>query len=70
MNELVNAVFLSETKERLLAIVEKLKASQEIDGLILGGTELPLILRDGGESGIPLLDTGKIHSEAAVAAMF
>jgi aspartate/glutamate racemase len=32
-----------------------------IDGLILGGTELPLILRQTVHHGIPLLDTSRIH---------
>jgi aspartate racemase len=41
-----------------------------IDGVILAGTELPLILRGESHNGIPLLDTGKIHCQAAVDAMF
>jgi aspartate racemase len=69
MNELVNGIILSETRERLLAIVERLKAQEDIEGLILGGTELPLILRDEAYSGIPFLDTTRIHVERAVAQM-
>jgi aspartate racemase len=41
-----------------------------IDGVILAGTELPLILRDDNHNGVALLDTGKIHCQAAVAEMF
>jgi aspartate racemase len=40
-----------------------------IEGLILGGTELPLILRDETHGGIPLLDTTRIHVNAAVAQL-
>ena len=69
MNELVNGVILSETRERLLAIVERLKAQEAIEGLVLGGTELPLILREEAYSGIPVLDTTRIHVERAVAQM-
>ena len=69
MNELVNGIILSETRERLLAIVERLKAQEGIEGLILGGTELPLILREEEYSGIPVLDTTRIHVERAVAQM-
>jgi aspartate/glutamate racemase len=47
-----------------------MKAKNEIDGVILAGTELPLILRDLDHNGIPFLDTTKIHCEAAVAEMF
>jgi len=35
----------------------------------LGGTELPLLLRQPVESGIPLLDTTRIHVARAVAEM-
>jgi aspartate racemase len=69
MNELVNGVIRSETHERLLAIVDRLKEQENIEGLILGGTELPLILREESYNGIPFLDTTKIHVERAVAQM-
>jgi aspartate racemase len=58
--ELLNNVFLPETRQQLLAIVDRMKNQDDIDGLILGGTELPLILRDQ-QSGIPFLDTTRIH---------
>jgi aspartate racemase len=66
MEELLNNIFLEETRERLLAIVEQLKRRDGIEGLILGGTELPLILRDSSSTGIPFLDTMQIHARAAV----
>jgi aspartate racemase len=64
--ELVSGKFLPETRAGLLAIVDRMKAKSEIDGVILGGTELPLILSGPDHSGIPFLDTTKIHCEAAV----
>jgi len=70
MSELVNGIFLGETREGLLAIVDHLKEKHGIQGLILGGTELPLILRDEAGRGIPFLNTTKIHVESAVAKMF
>ncbi|HEY2914496.1 MAG TPA: hypothetical protein VGK21_14125 [Candidatus Angelobacter sp.] len=39
-------------------------AQDGIQGLILGGTELPLILTDGSSIGIPFLDTTQIHVNA------
>ena len=68
-DELVLGKFLPETREKLLSIVDRLKAKIDIDGVILAGTELPLILRDAAHNGIPLLDTTKIHVEAAVTEM-
>jgi aspartate racemase len=64
--ELVKGVILEETRDRLVAIVERMKNEEGIEGLILGGTELSLILRDDTAAGIPLLDTTKLHVEAVV----
>jgi aspartate racemase len=69
MNELVPGKFLPETRAGLLAIVDRMKAKSDIDGVILAGTELPLILNDAGHNGIPFLNTTKIHVEAAVTEM-
>jgi aspartate racemase len=69
LNELVSGKFLPETRAGLLAIVDRMKANSDIDGVILAGTELPLILRDPEHNGIPLLDTTEIHCEAAVTEM-
>ena len=69
MNELVPGRFLPETRAGLLAIVDRMKARSGIDGAILAGTELPLILRAPEHNGVPFLDTTKIHCEAAVTEM-
>ena len=68
-SELVPGKFLPETRAGLLTIVDRMKAQSDIDGVILAGTELPLILRGETHNGIPLLDTTKIHCEAVVAEM-
>src|SRR5690242_16457344 len=65
MNELVPGKFLGETRAGLLAVVDRMKGVSNIDGVILAGTELPLILRDPVHNGIPFLDTTKIHVETA-----
>ncbi len=67
--ELIHGVFLDETRQGLLAVADRLIDQQNIQGLILGGTELPLILRGESHRGIPLLDTTGIHVERAVARM-
>jgi aspartate racemase len=69
MSELINGIILPETRERFLQIVEGLKKLHGIQGLILGGTELPLLLRDGLYKGIPFLDTTKLHVERIVARL-
>ncbi len=70
LNELVPGKFLPETRDGLLAIVDRMHAKSDIDSVILAGTELPLILHDADHKGIPLLDTTRIHCQAAVAEMF
>jgi len=69
MNELINGIVLPETRERLLTIVERMKERDDIQGLILGGTELSLILRDATARGIPVLDTTRIHVKAIVTEL-
>ncbi|RJP66193.1 MAG: amino acid racemase [Ignavibacteriales bacterium] len=66
--ELVRGIFLDETKQNLLRIVDKMIESENIEGVILGGTELPLILKDGDRD-IPFLDTTMIHVEEVIKEM-
>jgi aspartate racemase len=68
-SELVPGIFLPETRAGLIAIVDRIKAKSDIDGVILAGTELPLILCDPHHNGIPFLDTTKIHVQTAVDEM-
>lgn len=70
LGELVNGIFLPETRGGLLAIVDRMARQNNIDGVILGGTELPLILREPDHNGIPFLNTTRIHCEAAIEWMF
>jgi aspartate racemase len=67
MTELVQGILRPETRDGLLAIVAQMKAREGIDAVILGGTELPLVLRDPTASDIPLIDTTVVHAKAIVA---
>jgi aspartate racemase len=69
LNELISGKFLPETRAGLLVIVDRLKARHDIHGVILAGTELPLILRGSEHNRIRFLDTTEIHCNAAVAEM-
>jgi aspartate racemase len=69
LNELIPGNFLPETRAGLLAIIDRLKTKHDIDGVILAGTELPLILRNEEHNGVLFLDTARIHCEAAVTEM-
>jgi aspartate racemase len=69
MDELVPGIIVPETRDRLMNIIKTLKDRAQIDGAILGGTELSLILRDETVFGVRILDTTQIHVEAAVARL-
>lgn len=63
-NELVLGKFKSESKEKYKTIVDKL-VSQGAEGVILGCTEIPLLIKAEDVS-VPIFDTLTIHSKAAV----
>ena len=64
--ELVRGDINEATRARLIELIERTKADRDIDGVILGGTELPLILREPSYAGIPVLDSTGVHVEASI----
>jgi aspartate racemase len=70
MGELLNNIFLPETRERMLSIADDLKSRHSIQAIILGGTELPLLLRGTEHNGMRMLDTTRIHVERLVKELF
>lgn len=69
MNELVYNHIDSETKQGLFRIVEQMQSSKNIGGLILGGTELPLILNQNDFENLKVFDTTQIHVNSIVDKM-
>ncbi len=65
MTELVNGYIVEGTRQELSRIAKMMADKQGIEALILGCTELPLILSEE-TAGIPILDTTRIHAEAAL----
>jgi aspartate racemase len=65
-NELLFDQFKPESRQNILQVVERLQQAEQIDGLILGGTELPLLLRDSIVQRVTFLDTTRIHVESIV----
>jgi len=61
-SEIEHGVFLNETRNGLLKIVKRLITDESIDGVVLGCTELPLILTKS-EYGVPFLNTTEIHAQ-------
>jgi aspartate racemase len=66
MGELVLGEFRDESRDRLVDVIARLRDAQRIDGVILGGTELALILTEPSYAGVAIVDTAGIHVEAAL----
>ena len=69
LNELVNGIVRAETRERYAEIARQMRRRKGIEALILGGTELPLLLRNASSIDVPLLDTARLHVERAVSEL-
>jgi aspartate racemase len=66
VNEVIfNELVIGEIKESSRARLLELISGYEVSGVILGCTELPLLMR-GGDCQLPLLDTMDLHVEAAL----
>jgi aspartate racemase len=66
VDELLKGDFRDETRESFVSLIQRLKDEQEIDAVILGGTELPLLLHSPTVAGLPVLDTTELHVNAIV----
>jgi len=64
-SEIELGIFKDSTRNELLAIVKRMVEEDRIDSLILGCTELPLILTES-RFGIPFLNTTAIHCKRIV----
>lgn len=63
-NELAKGVFSESSKKKCLSIIKN-SISQGAEGIILGCTELPILI-SANEISVPSFDTTMIHSKAAI----
>lgn len=66
VGELLNGEFREDTRQQFMSLVTRLRHEDGVDGVILGGTELPLLLSSPVISDIPVLDTTALHVAAIV----
>ena len=66
MNELLKGQFRDEVREDVVSLIARLRDDEGIDGVILGGTELTLLLSAPVIAGVPALDTTALHVNAIV----
>ncbi len=64
-SEIELGIIKDSTRQELLGIVKRMIETEGIDSLVLGCTELPLILMKD-EFGIPFLNTSAIHIDSIV----
>jgi len=66
VGQLLKGEFRDETRDSVKSVIRRLREEENIDGVILGGTELTLLLADAMVEGIPALDTTALHVAAIV----
>ena len=66
VGELVRGDLRDETRRGVVALVERLRVRQGIDGVVLGGTELPLLMTEPTIADLPVLDTTQLHVAAII----
>lgn len=64
-SELINGIFTKKTENYLLSVIDQMHEQYDIDAIVLGCTELPLILKDGYKN-ITFLNTMEIHIKSIV----
>ena len=69
VGELLKGDFRDDTRRQVVALVDRLRVEAGVDGVILGGTELPLLLGGAEIAGLPALDTTALHVAAIVAQL-
>ncbi|HOO70547.1 MAG TPA: amino acid racemase [Spirochaetota bacterium] len=67
-DDLEEGIVIPEKKARVVALCAAIIEKESIDGIILGCTELPLMIRDG-DFNVAVLNTAGIHIEAAVRVL-
>ena len=63
-NELVKGQFTTKSKKAIIEVINELQ-NQGAEGVILGCTELPILISEL-DIDIPIFDTGKIHAYEAI----
>lgn len=69
VGELLKGVFRDDTRAGFEGIVQASRDEHGIDSVILGGTELPLLLPGDSVAGLPAFDTTALHVAAIVGRL-
>ena len=69
MSELTKAIFTKESKATYLNIIQRMQQDHQIEGAILGCTEIPLLIKQE-DTDLPVFDTTAIHVAAILEYAF
>jgi aspartate racemase len=66
VGELLKGDFRDETRREFVSLISRLREREGVEAVILGGTELPLLLASPMIANVPVLDTTALHVAAIV----
>jgi aspartate racemase len=66
IGQMLKGDFRDATREGVISVITRLRDQNKIDGVVLGGTELTLLLSAPVVAGVPALDTTALHVAAIV----
>jgi aspartate racemase len=69
IGQMLKGEFRDETRRDVIALITRLRDEERIDGIILGGTELTILLSSPTIAGVPALDTTALHVAAIVKGL-
>ena len=67
-SEVIAGIMSGDVRKGFLKIAQRMRAEESIEGLILGCTDIPLLMKkaDEEELGIPFFNTSRIHVQSAL----
>lgn len=66
IGELLKGDFRDDTRTRFVTLIARMRDEDDVESVILGGTELPLLLKSDTIAELPVLDTTELHVAAIV----
>ncbi len=66
MDEMVRGSFTDAARQHCLQVMQRLRDEERCDGVVLGCTELPLLMADS-EGPLPMLDSTRLLARAALS---
>lgn len=67
--DLEDGIVIPEKKVEMIALADKICAEQNLDAVVLGCTEIPIMIKPG-DLQVPVLNTTEIHVSAILKTMF